>query len=172
MHLCLSAVVLSMRSCSFFGSALYILSASKPLQWCAWSACAEDDVSPTYYDGTIIISFCPANRRHIFSSSQSSQNGARCRPLGIESDPHPSSLHVYMGINANLRPAAVQTAGEAPSIIPYNVISYMCVLYIHSSCEIEYFVETHLCKLYVILLSRVLRVVCRRSATPLATTAV
>ena len=31
---------------------------------------------------------------------------------------------------------------------------------IHSSCEIEYFVETHLCKLCVILRSRVLRVVC------------
>ena len=30
----------------------------------------------------------------------------------------------------------------------------------HSSCEIEYFVETHLCKLCVILRSRVLRVVC------------
>ena len=30
---------------------------------------------------------------------------------------------------------------------------------IHSSCEIEYFVETHLCKLCVILRSRVLRVV-------------
>ena len=46
---------------------------------------------------------------------------------------------------------------------------------IHSSgCEIEYFVETHLCKLCVILRSRVLRVVCPhqgyRSATPLATT--
>ena len=31
---------------------------------------------------------------------------------------------------------------------------------IHSSCNIEYFVETHLCKLCVILRSRVLRVVC------------
>ena len=31
---------------------------------------------------------------------------------------------------------------------------------IHPSCEIEYFVETHLCKLCVILRSRVLRVVC------------
>ena len=31
---------------------------------------------------------------------------------------------------------------------------------IHSSCEIEYFVDTHLCKLCVILRSRVLRVVC------------
>ena len=44
---------------------------------------------------------------------------------------------------------------------------------IHSICEIEYFVETHLCKLCVILRSRVLRVVCPhegyRSATPLAT---
>ena len=31
---------------------------------------------------------------------------------------------------------------------------------LHSSCEIEYFVETHICKLCVILRSRVLRVVC------------
>ena len=31
---------------------------------------------------------------------------------------------------------------------------------IHSSCEIEDFVEAHLCKLCVILRSRVLRVVC------------
>ena len=30
----------------------------------------------------------------------------------------------------------------------------------HASCDIEYFVETHLCKLCVILRSRVLRVVC------------
>ena len=43
-----------------------------------------------------------------------------------------------------------------------------------SSCEIEDFVETHFCKLCVILRSRVLRVVCPhygyRSATPLGTT--
>ena len=31
---------------------------------------------------------------------------------------------------------------------------------IHSSCEIEHFVETHLCKLCVILRSRISRVVC------------
>ena len=31
---------------------------------------------------------------------------------------------------------------------------------IHSSCEIEYFVETHLCKLCVILRSRVLLGAC------------
>ena len=45
---------------------------------------------------------------------------------------------------------------------------------IHSSCEIEDFVETHLCKLCVILRSRALRVVCPhegyRSATPLTAT--
>ena len=34
---------------------------------------------------------------------------------------------------------------------------------IHSSCEIEYFVETRLCKLCVILRSRVLRVACHIS---------
>ena len=33
-------------------------------------------------------------------------------------------------------------------------------IYIHSSCEIEYFVQTHLCKLCVILRSHVSRVVC------------
>ena len=38
---------------------------------------------------------------------------------------------------------------------------------IHSSCEIEEFVETHLCKLFVILRQRVFQVV---SATPLGTT--
>ena len=37
---------------------------------------------------------------------------------------------------------------------------YIIKTKIHSSCEIEYFVETHLCKLCVILRSRVLRVVC------------
>ena len=50
---------------------------------------------------------------------------------------------------------------------------YIIKIKIHSSCEIEDFVETHLCKLCVILQSRVLRVVCPhdvyRSATPLAT---
>ena len=39
-----------------------------------------------------------------------------------------------------------------------NVV-YILKIKIHSSCEIEYFVETHLCKLCVILRSRVLRVV-------------
>ena len=55
-------------------------------------------------------------------------------------------------------------------------LTYIIKIKIHSSCEIEYFVETHLCKLCVILRSRVLRVVCphsgHRSATPLATTEV
>ena len=47
-------------------------------------------------------------------------------------------------------------------------------LEIHSICEIEYFVETHLCQLCVILRSRELRLVCPhegyRSAIPLGTT--
>ena len=38
---------------------------------------------------------------------------------------------------------------------------------IHSSCEIEDFVETHLCKLCVILRSRALRVVCIGRRLPL-----
>ena len=37
---------------------------------------------------------------------------------------------------------------------------YIIKIKIHSSCEVQYFVETHLCKLCVILRSRVLRVVC------------
>ena len=39
-------------------------------------------------------------------------------------------------------------------------IIYIIKIKIHSSCEIEDFVETHLCKLCVILRSRALRVVC------------
>ena len=46
---------------------------------------------------------------------------------------------------------------EAP-LYPYT--KYIIKIKIHSSCEIEDFVETHLCKLCVILRSRVLRVVC------------
>ena len=37
---------------------------------------------------------------------------------------------------------------------------YIIKIKIHSSCEIKDFVETHLCKLCVILRSRALRVVC------------
>ena len=51
---------------------------------------------------------------------------------------------------------------------------YILKTILHSSRKIEQFVETHICKLCVILRSRVLRVVCPyqgyRSATPLATT--
>ena len=64
--------------------------------------------------------------------------------------------------------------------IEYTPVPFVLILIInikmHSSCEIEYdyFVETHLCKLCVILRSSVLRVVYPqyryRSATPLATT--
>ena len=39
---------------------------------------------------------------------------------------------------------------------------YITKLKLHSSCEIEDFVEAHLCKLCGILRSRVLRVVCSR----------
>ena len=57
---------------------------------------------------------------------------------------------------------------------PGVVNSIIIKIKIRSSCEIKYFVETHLCKLCVILRSRVLRVVCPhqgvRSATPLGTT--
>ena len=51
---------------------------------------------------------------------------------------------------------------------------YIIEIKIHSGCEIEDFVESHLCKLCVILRSRVLLGVCPhygyRSATPLGTT--
>ena len=40
------------------------------------------------------------------------------------------------------------------------VIYYSIKIEIHSSCEIEYFVDTHLCKLCVILRSHVLLVAC------------
>ena len=42
----------------------------------------------------------------------------------------------------------------------YHMNYYIIKIKIHSSCEIEDFVETHLCKLCVILRSRALRVVC------------
>ena len=43
-----------------------------------------------------------------------------------------------------------------------NGLKYVFILKkkIHCSCEIEYFVESHLCKLCVVLRSRVLWVVC------------
>ena len=64
----------------------------------------------------------------------------------------------------------------SPTINARNIelrSGYILKIKIHFSCEIEYFVETHLCKLCVILESRVSRVFCPhegyRSATPLAT---
>ena len=49
----------------------------------------------------------------------------------------------------------------SPTLYRYtNNISITIKIIIHSSCEIEDFVETHICKLCVILRSRVLRVVC------------
>ena len=46
--------------------------------------------------------------------------------------------------------------------IPRTDVSsaFIIKIKLHSSCEIEYFVETRICKLCVILRSRVLRVVC------------
>ena len=46
------------------------------------------------------------------------------------------------------------------SIVVVTSHIYIKKIKIHSSCEIEDFVETHLCKLCVILRSRALRVVC------------
>ena len=45
-------------------------------------------------------------------------------------------------------------------VFGYEAVQYIIKIKIHSSCEIEDFVETHLCKLCVILRSRALRVVC------------
>ena len=44
--------------------------------------------------------------------------------------------------------------------IQYQIQKYIIKIKMHSSCEIEDFVETHLCKLCVILRSRVLLGVC------------
>ena len=46
-------------------------------------------------------------------------------------------------------------------LAPAKIILYFIIkVKVHSSCEIEDFVETYLCKLCGILQSRVLRVVC------------
>ena len=70
------------------------------------------------------------------------------------------------------RVVSISQAPAAPSSIG-TVLQYITKLKLHSSCEIEDFVETHLCKLCVILKSRVLLVVCPhqgyRSATPFGT---
>ena len=53
--------------------------------------------------------------------------------------------------------------GIGYSSVWYGVLGNIIKIKIHSSCEIEDFVETHLCKLCVILRSRALRVVCPRN---------
>ena len=52
------------------------------------------------------------------------------------------------------------TAGGAVLVGRAAFITTIKIKKKHSSCEIKYFVETHLCKLCVILRSRVSRVVC------------
>ena len=49
--------------------------------------------------------------------------------------------------------------GARCSPMAFFVVFFFFLIKIHSSCEIEDFVETYLCKLCVILRSRVLRVV-------------
>ena len=52
------------------------------------------------------------------------------------------------------------TAVYMPAMHVVAILLFIIKIKIHSSCEIEDFVETHLRKLCVILRSRVLRVVC------------
>ena len=59
--------------------------------------------------------------------------------------------------------STVSTAAAAAHTAAATTTTRTALFYqmkIHCSCEMEYFVETHLCKLCVILQSRVLRVVC------------
>ena len=57
----------------------------------------------------------------------------------------------------SIDPKLVELTADVLKLIK---IIYIIKIKIHSSCEIEDFVETHLCKLCVILRSRALRVVC------------
>ena len=50
--------------------------------------------------------------------------------------------------------------GRGSILLFTKYVDYNIIITIHSSCEIEDFVETHLCKLCVILQSRVSQVVC------------
>ena len=52
-----------------------------------------------------------------------------------------------------------KTAVSQGSLV-FFIFSHVLIEKIHFSCKIKYFAETHLCKLCVILRSRVLRVVC------------
>ena len=97
-------------------------------------------------------------------------------------------LSVRPSVRLSVRPSVCLCFPYVRNILYLEHVSSMCVyvrtimvviilkIKIHSpsSCEIEDFVETHLCKLCVILRSRVSRAVCPhegyRSATPLATT--
>ena len=65
-------------------------------------------------------------------------------------------VHFFFHHISRMQPTWLQFGDDSGHIV------YVIKIEIHFSCEIEYFVETHLCKLCVILRSRVLRVVCPR----------
>ena len=67
-------------------------------------------------------------------------------------------IHIFIRVLSILL-CLVVTSNYEVAHVNYVRISVIKIK-IHSSCEIEYFVEIHLCKLCVILRSRVLRVVC------------
>ena len=73
------------------------------------------------------------------------------------------SDHIIKRKSAGQKPRrATPPTRHSEPVFVYRLVYrlYIIKMKIRSSCEIEYFVETHLCKLCVILRSRVLRVVC------------
>ena len=77
-------------------------------------------------------------------------NGFRSRPiLGVDFFIH--AARDFIRISRRRGSTALKSRYSQFDIIKIKI---------HSSCEIEDFVETHLCKLCVILRSRALRVVC------------
>ena len=85
-------------------------------------------------------------------------------PTSMKSPPFPHGLYDSQDTLDKLMhfvpQLAVRFSFHSCQILSPSKTSCTTKIKIHSSCEIEYFVETHLCKLCVILRSRVLRVVC------------
>ena len=88
-------------------------------------------------------------------------------PVDVTPGEGPRFLYVQEATHPGLH-LEIATLGDRVSYTVVIILQEYLVSYtwytvkvkIHSSCEIEDFVETHLCKLCVILRSRVLRVVC------------